>query len=503
MNGLSEGYVISIDLGTSSVRACLVNRSLKMLFQSQRPVSLETDRYGKAVQDAENIIDAGLNCIAEVLDWAEKHSISPDAVSFSNAVASLVCLDEQYHPLEPALTYIDSRAHEEADSLLREYGSQFFRTTATPMHASYWLPKFVWLKNKQTFTDTRFYCTIKDLFIYRLTGQFVTDYSNAVATGLCNVTTGDWDERLLNIAGINKDQLPEIKPTTSVLDFNPSVEMPELTQVSTIKIVLGANDGVLSSLGAGAFKPGQVTSMIGSSGACRIAASSPLITGESLMTWSYPLDEGIWIRGGAMNNGGLVTQWLVENFSTVRTDDDEAYDDLFAAAELVEPGSKGLIFLPYLFGERAPIYDERARGVFFGLTSSHHRGHFARAGLEGILFAMYSIFEIIKPEDVELEVIATGGYLRSALMLQIQSDIFGVPIKTPSSFEGSSIGAAALGLKALGIIDSFDEIESDLLLEKTYLPDLVNHRHYQQEFIQFKQLYASLKPMFASVGSQK
>lgn len=503
MNSLSEGFVISVDLGTSSVRACLVDRSLTMLFQDQIEVELETDLTGKAVQDADAIITAGLSCIGRVVEWAEGHSISPDALCFSNTVASLVCLDAEHHALQPALTYIDSRAHKEADDLLKNYGSPFFLPTATPMHASYWLPKLVWLQKTGLPKACRYFCTIKDLFVYRLTGQFVTDYSNAVATGMCDTNGGDWDSRLLQIAGIDKGQLPEIKPTTTVLDLNPITEQPGLAQIPNLKVVIGAIDGVLSSLGAGAFKPGQVTTMIGSSGACRIAAHSPLIEGDPLVTWSYPLDEEIWIRGGAMNSGGLVTQWLVENFSSQRTSEIEAYEDLFTAAGSVTPGAEGLIFLPYLFGERAPIYDEQARGVFFGLTNSHHRGHFARAGMEGILFAMYSIFTIVQSGDDELEVIATGGYLRSELMLQMQADIFGVPIKIPASFEGSSIGAAALALKALGLIDSFDDITTDLPIEKTYHPDSENHRHYQQIFIQFKQLYSHLKPMFTSMGGQQ
>ncbi len=502
MNGLDEGFVISVDLGTSSVRACLVDRSLNILFQTQQQVSLDTDPSGKAVQDAESIIKTGLKCIGQVLDWAEAHSISPDALCFSNAVASLVCLDKEYHALQPALTYIDLRSQKEADRLLVDYGSQFFSNTATPIHASYWLSKFLWLKAGERLSECTYFCTIKDLFIFFLTGRFETDISNAVATGMCDVRTGGWDARLLEIAGIAQDQLPKIKPTTSVLDFDPIIELPEFTRFPRIKIVLGAIDGVLSSLGAGAFKPGQVTTMIGSSGACRIAAKSALTKGDPLMTWSYPLDEGIWIRGGAMNNGGLVTQWLVENFSSQRTVENAAYKDLFTAAVSVVPGAEGLIFLPYLFGERAPIYDERARGVYFGLTSSHHRGHFARAGLEGILFAMYSIFEIIKSDGEDVEVRATGGYLRSELMLQMQADIFGVPIRIPENFEGSSIGAAALGLKALGLIKSYDEITSLIPISKTYLPDPENHRIYQEIFIHFRELYTHLKPMFAILGGQ-
>jgi len=500
----NEGSVISVDLGTSSVRACLVNHSLEILSQTRIPVSLVTDAKGKAVQDAEDIIKAGIVCIRDTLQWAGQKGYVPSALCFSNAVASLVCLDSEFKPLRSALTYVDLRSHKQAEGLIEEYGSRYFSNTATPMHASYWLPKFLWLKDQDLdLSPCNYYCTIKDLFVYRLTGQFVIDASNAVATGMCDVGTGDWDQRLLEIADISKTQLPQIKPTTQVYDLITKAILPEGSENDGIRIVLGAIDGVLSSLGAGAFKPGQVTTMIGSSGACRIAAKAPLIDSEALQTWSYPLDEGIWICGGAMNNGGLVTQWLVENFSETRLVDDAAYDEMFQAAASVGAGARGLIFLPYLFGERAPIYDENARGVYFGLHANHHREHFARAGLEGILFALYSIFEIIHASDDEIEVRATGGYLRSELMLQIQADIFGVPIQIPSNLEGSSIGAAALALKALGEISSFDEISRFIPIEKTYLPEPMNTAIYREIFDRFQALYSHLQPMFPVLGGSE
>lgn len=490
--------MISVDLGTSSVRACLVDAALKIQFQTQKTVSLETDSAGKAIQDANTIINAGLACVSEALAWAGAKGLKPQAISFSNAVASLVCLDEERQPLRPALTYADLRAHREADDLLADYGGAYFASTAAPVHASYWLPKLIWLReNDPDFERYHSFCTIKDLFVYRLTGQFVTDFANAAATGMMDAQSLDWDPRLLQIAGVDKGQLPVVYPTTLVEDLAPIGGQGIFSDHPDLKIVLGANDGVLSSLGAGAFRSGQVTTMIGSSGACRIAAEAPLIEGDPLVTWSYPLDKDVWIRGGANNSGGLVTKWLVENFSVQQRADAVAYDDLFAVAAAQPPGAEGLIFLPYLLGERAPIYDEQARGVFFGLTSDHGRGHFARAGLEGILFALYSIFEIIQTSDQELEVRATGGYLRSELMLQIQADIFGVPIRVPDNLEGSAIGAAALGMKALNKIESWDEIAPLLPVTRSFSPDMKAHRHYQAVYQRFKALYAALRPVFA------
>jgi gluconokinase len=197
-----------------------------------------------------------------------------------------------------------------------------------------------------------------------------------------------------------------------------------------------------------------------------------------------------------MNNGGLVTRWLVENFSTSGSTDDAAYRELFEAAGAVTPGAEGLLFLPYLFGERAPIYDEHARGVYFGLTAAHSQAHFARAGLEGILFALYSIYELVRGNEAAHVIHATGGYLRSELMLQIQADIFGLPIVTIDNLEGSVVGAAMLGMKALGEIEDYAELDVLLPVSRTFGPNSARHDLYQARNKRFKALYQALSPLF-------
>jgi gluconokinase len=499
-----KDFLISMDLGTSSVRVALIGFDLKIRHQVQTPVRVERDGAGGVTQDAEAVIAAGMDGLRAVLAWAAAHHLTPEAISFSNASASLVCLDADYQPLAPALTYLDLRSHPQVEQLQRDAGWAPFRFSGAPLHASYWLSKLLWLaEHKPELRQAAYFCTIKDLFVYRLTGQFVTDAANAGADGICDVRTCDWDPALLGLAEIREDQLPQVAPTTRILEIKPVSPNFELTGFPELKVVLGAMDGLLSSLGAGAFRPGQVTTTIGSSGACRVAAQMPLIGEGPLRTWSYPLDEGLWIRGGAMNNGGLVTRWLVENFSKSGSADDGAYRDFFEAAGAVAPGADGLLFLPYLYGERAPIYDEHARGVYFGLTAAHSRAHLARAGLEGILFALYSIYDMVRGDEATSTIRATGGYLRSELMLQIQADIFGLPIATPENLEGSVVGAAMLGMKALDVIQDYAELDHLLPTLRTFEPEEARHAVYQENYQRFKALYRAVKPLFQSDGDKK
>ncbi len=496
----NSSCVISVDMGTGSVRACLVDETLKILQKSQKPLTLQTDSTGKAEQDAEAVVNASLACISEGLVWAENASIVVEAISFSNAVSSLVPLNENYYPIGPVFTYADVRSHNEADKLKEIYSCQAFKHTACPVHASYWLSKFQWLKsNYPNLFESRYFCTLKDLLIFRLSGEFVTDYSNAVATGMCDVQTGDWDDELLKIADISREQLPKIFPTSSVIQAKGTFSSELLKNIS---IVLGATDGVLSSLGAGAFNSGQVTTMIGSSGACRIAADSPLISDEENVIWSYPLDDGIWIRGGAMNSGGLVTQWAAKNFYPDQDKDiDNSLRIMLECASKINPGADGLTFLPYLFGERAPIWNEHARGVFFGIHNMHQTGHFARATVEGVLCALYSIFNIIRAEYAgEIEIRASGGYLQSELMLQIQADMFGHPVGVTADLEGSSIGAAALAYKAIGKYISYSVVGNCIPIVKTYQPNVGNYSIYQEQIKRFKSIYTQLKPLMGNQG---
>ncbi len=487
--------VISLDMGTGSVRACLVDESLRILYQRSISVSLNSGLDGRAEQNAEEVIDASLTCLAEISSWAAENSISPAGLCFSNAVGSLVVLDEHDFPVGPALTWADTRSADEADSLKNRLGEDLYMLTACPMNASYWLPKLQWLKRTGQLAGTTMrYCTLKDLLVLRLTGQFVTDASNAAATGLRNAVSGTWDDLALSEAGASLRQFPRILDTTAVL---PLIKNEYLTKVNLdekMQVILGATDGVLSSLGAGAFEQGQVTSMIGTSGACRVAASQPDVSDPHQRLWSYPLTDKIWIRGGAMTNGGLVTQWFAENFFKENPD---PLGSMLNEAAKVEPGAQGVIFLPYLYGERSPIYDEHARGVFFGLHGSHTRSHLARAALEGVIYALATIFELLRDSVGQVnEVRATGGYVRSPLSLQIQSDIFNFPVSVPENFEGSAIGAAALAFLALGRFDDLSPVRDAIKIDHVVEPNLGNQKLYADQLMRFKEIYKRVSPLF-------
>lgn len=495
----NKDCVVSIDLGTSSVRACLVNPSLDVIFEAKETLELFTDFGGKAEQNPNEVIASALSVIKQASTHANERQLSILALSFSNTVSSLVQLDNDYQPLGNFLTYADIRPSREVEHLRHHYQSDFFKNSAVPLHASYWLPKILWCKANGLITrSTRYFCTIKDVIIHLLTGQFVTDYSNAVATGITDVSTSDWNPKYLDLIDLSKSRLPEILPTTMQLKLKNAIAK-HLGLSQDVVVVLGATDGVLSSLGAGAVNPGQVTTMIGSSGACRVASDAPLLMEEN-RTWSYPLADGIWIRGGAMNSGGMVIDWMARTFfPEENAPNEKKFTELLKEIGGIPAGSDGLIFLPYLFGERAPIWDEKARGVYFGIHASHQRGHFARASIEGIIYALFSIFEIIRPDKSQnIEVRATGGYAQSMGLVQIQADIFGLPINIPVNHEGSIIGAAVLAYKSINVFNSINDVNKKIQILSCVAPNDENVSLYQTGYEKFRTLYQTLKPLYQS-----
>ena len=267
-------------------------------------------------------------------------------------------------------------------------------------------------------------------------------------------------------------------------------------------MILGAGDGVLSNLGAGAIQPGQAVTMIGSSGACRTAVLHPGGGDPLCRTWSYPLVDGIWIWGGAENSGGLVLEWFLENFYQpdphAASATDNLLEQVMVEAAAAPPGADGLVFLPYLFGERAPLWDESARGAFIGLSAKHQRRHLGRAVLEGTIFALFTVFTTLEDQVGPLnEVRASGGYVRSPAWLQLQADLFNREILVPDNYEGAAMGAAMLGHYALGGFP--DLLSAARRIRQGFQPRPQAVGPYRRLSAIYEQAYTALRPVFTAL----
>jgi len=265
---------------------------------------------------------------------------------------------------------------------------------------------------------------------------------------------------------------------------------------NSIPFIVGASDGCLANLGSSAIDPGDVSLTIGTSGAVRMVIDSPKPDAQQRL-FNYILDEDLFVSGGAINNGGSLLKWYAESFlhrSFERTADFEWFVN---EAEKAPPGCDGLVFLPYVQGERAPIWDAKARGVFFGVHSSHGQSHFMRALVEGICFALYQVAQSLEESIAPIKnIYASGGFIRSKTWLQILADVFNKDMLIVNASDASAAGACILGLEAIGKLQNLSTAKSFFESGTSVSPNKETHEIYMRNFRVYDGLYGRLKDEF-------
>ena len=462
-------YMLGVDIGTTSTKAVLFTESGEVVQQENIGYPLYTPNISTAEQDPEEIFQAVLRAISNITKKHPQKQIS--FVSFSSAMHSVIVMDDEDQPLTPCITWADNRSEAWTHKIKNELnGHEVYKRTGTPIHPMSPLSKMAWITNDrpEIATKAKKYIGIKEYVFKKLFNQYVVDYSLASAMGMMNLKTLDWDEEALAIAGVSREQLSELVPTTQTFT-NCDPEIAKLIGMDpNTPFVIGASDGVLSNLGVNAIRKGEIAVTIGTSGAIRTIIDKPQ-TDEKGRIFCYALTENHWVIGGPVNNGGMILRWIRDEFAsseieTAKRLGIDPYEVLTKIAERVRPGSDGLLFHPYLAGERAPLWNPDVRGSFFGLTLSHKKEHMIRAALEGVIYNLYTVFlALIECMDGPVTRIqATGGFARSAVWRQMMSDIFESELVVPESYESSCLGACILGLYATGKVDSF-EVASEMI----------------------------------------
>lgn len=467
-------YMIGIDIGTTSTKAVLFEDNGKIIASANDGYPLYTPSADVAEQDPEEIFEAVISTVKQVM---RKSGIDPEniiLVSFSTAMHSVIPVDQDGKPIMRCLTWADNRSVEWANRLKNELnGHDIYLRTGTPIHPMSPLTKLMWLRHDvpEIFNKAHKFISIKEYVFHKLFQQYIVDYSIASATGLLNLQQLDWDPEALTLAGITPDRLSELVPTTHTIQGLNERYAHEMGLVPSTPFVIGASDGVLSNLGVDAIDPGVVAVTIGTSGAIRTVVDQPVFDPKGRI-FCYALTDKHWVIGGPVNNGGVIFRWVRDQFAASEVETANRlgispYDVLTRIAERVNPGSDGLLFHPFLSGERAPLWNSNARGSFFGLTLNHQKEHMIRAVLEGVIYNLYTVLlameeQIGQPRKIQ----ATGGFARSPLWRQMMADIFDQKVVIPESIESSCLGAAILGLYAIGKIDSFDVVKK--MIGETY-----------------------------------
>ncbi|QTH42844.1 gluconokinase [Cohnella sp. LGH] len=490
--------IIGIDIGTTSTKSVVFGEGGSQLGSLAVEYPLLQEQPGWAEQEPETILRALAQSVCGALAQSGLSGEDVAAVGFSTAMHSLIAVDENGRPLTRSITWADGRSEPQVRRIREELnGLAIYRRTGTPIHPMSPLPKLMWLREHrpEVWAEARRFVSIKEYVIYRLFGEWAVDPSLASSTGLLSLDTLTWDEEALQAAGLDADKLSDVRPVTYRLQGMDRALADDMGLRPDTPFFLGSSDGALANLGVGAVGPGDTAVTIGTSAAMRMITDKPL-TDERMRTFCYSVAHGSYVIGGATNNGAIVLQWMRDSlFGGSKT-----IEELLKAAAGVSAGADGLLFLPFLSGERAPIYNAEARGTYLGANLGHGQAHFVRAGLEGVLFAVLSVAESLRElAGPASEIRASGGFAKSPLWLQMLADMLGQEVAVPRVTEASAFGAAMMAMQGLGQLADLSSAKEWAPIAQRLQPDSQRHAVYRELFAIYERSRDGLLERFAEL----
>lgn len=491
-------YLLGLDIGTSGVKALLISVEGKIISSKTVSYPLATPHPGWAEQSPYDWWEATVEVIEEVVSSTQIDSTQIKGISLSGQMHSSVFLDEKMEVIRPAILWSDTRTSEQCKEICVKAGGldQLIRYVSNPALEGFTAPKILWLKEKEpeNYQKVKYILLPKDYIRYRLTGELFTEVSDAAGTLLFEVIKKRWSTGLLEKLEIDQNLLP---PVLNSFDLAGRITKPIAEKTGLkfkIPVVAGGADNACGAVGSGIIQEGRVMVSIGSSGVVLAQTNNPQADQKGrihLFNHAYP---DSWYIMGVTLSAGMSYEWLQKKLFNHSLD----YAKLDQLAEEVNPGSEGLIFLPYLYGERTPHADANARGVYFGISGKHDQRHFIRSVLEGVTFALKDSLELIKDKGVKIkEIRAIGGGAKSSVWQQILADILGEEINLLNVEEGPAFGAALIAGVGVGVYSSFAEAVNRIIkVKKTIVPRIQNTEQYNNYYQLYKKLYFSLKEDF-------
>jgi gluconokinase len=449
--------IIGLDVGTTRVKAAAVALDGAWSRLAIRGYPLLEPAPDHQVQDPDAIITATADAVREVV--AASGSAEVVAVSLSAAMHGLVGFDADRRPVTPLITWADARSRAEARELHRSgQAADLHIATGVPVHPMTPLTKLIWFvrHDRATWDRVRWWGGLKDLLLLWSTGSLVTELSSASGTGMLDMSTRTWSVAALDLCGLTADRLAPIEPTTAARALAPEAAAQTGLPAGT-PVVVGAADGPLGNLGTGAMAPGVAGLSLGTSGAVRVAVDAPRVDPDRAL-FCLALTEQVWVVGGAISNGGGVVRWAGGSLAPdvqpaaggEEADADAADAAVLDLAAKVPAGSDGLVMLPYLLAERAPLWDLDLPGAYLGLRRGHTREYLVRAAVEGVCLQMRLVLDRLDAVEPVTSVRATGGVFQARLWRDVMAAVLGRPLAVVDGADGTARGAAALALFAVG-----------------------------------------------------
>ncbi len=494
-------YLMGIDLGTSGLKTVIVDEAGGLLACPLREYSIQTPRPGWAEQDPETWLEAATSTMREALAQAAIPPRQVVGIGFSGQMHGTVCLDEEGQLWRPAIIWPDQRSKDQVAEVYRRFGKEKLGAwTANPLATGFMLATLLWLRENEaeTYRRTAQVVLPKDYLRYRFTGKVGSEVTDASSTLLMDTARRAWSAELLHALDIEPSLLPEVHESAEVAGVLRG-EVAEATGLPEgIPVVYGGGDQPAQAVGNGIIRPGLLSCTIGTGGQLFVTLDSPLYDPElRTHTFCHALPDR-WFLMAAHLSAGLSLKWLRDkvlgDFSCKLS-----YDALADAAAKVSSGAEGLLFLPYLLGERTPHMDPRARGVFLGLTLRHGGAHLTRAIMEGVVLGMREGLELMLGLGASVDrIVASGGGTRHPLWLQLQADIFNREIYQTETREAAAFGAALLAGVGVGVYDDAERACAQTVRwrEVVVRPDPASVARYDEIFGRYRRLYPALREEF-------
>ncbi len=506
-------FLLGIDIGTSGVKALLIDaeRDGHVVASSTRTYPLYTPKPQWAEQNPDDWWQGTILAIRDVLEASSAKPEDIKGVGLSGQMHGSVFLDENDEVLRPAILWCDQRTQSECDWITATVGAErIVELTSNPVLTGFTAGKIIWLRNNEpeVFAKVRRVLLPKDFIRLRLTGEYASEVSDASGTSLFNVTKRDWAYEVLDAIGIPAGWMPRVYESPEISGRVIASAASATGLAVGTPVAGGGGDQAAGAVGNGIVEPGIISSTVGTSGVVFAFSDKPTVDpGLRVHTFCHAVPRKWHVMGVMLSAGGSL-RWYRDTFCECETavanaQGRDPYEIMCDEAAAAPAGCEGLIFLPYLTGERTPYPDASARGVFFGATLRSNRAAFIRSVLEGVAYGLRDSFGILEEMGVPIkQVRSSGGGARSRLWRQIQTDVTGYDHVTINIDEGPALGVALLAGVGVGIYDSVESAcRSVIKVTNTTSSDPAAKRIYQNYYPVYRSLYQSLKSDFAAVSS--
>lgn len=505
-------YLLAHDLGTSGNKATLFSTDGHLI--GSEVFSYDTHYFNDTwvEQNADDWWNAVCNTTKSLIASTK---ICPDdikAVSFSGQMMGCLCVDRNGKPLRPSIIWADQRAQKQVAQIEEKISQwDFYHIVGHRNTASYGIQKLMWIRDHEPEIYEQTYKTLnaKDYIVLKLTGNFYTEPSDGNSNACFDLHTLQWSERILSYANISPDKLPELKPSTFVAG-GVTEEAAKATGLSVgTPVVLGGGDGVAANIGCGSIRPGKTYSCMGTSAWITTTSEKPIFDEKMrTVTWAH-IVPGLYAPNGTMQYAGGAYNWLKNTICQMECYDAKVngsspYEYMNAQIQNSPVGSNGIIFLPYLLGERAPRWNPNAKGAWIGMKPESTKGDILRSVLEGVTMNLSICLDVLRTQvDID-EILVIGGGAKGSVWRQMMADVYNAKITVPSVLEeAGSMGAAVTGGVGAGIFKDFSAIDKFLDIDSVHNPNPDSAAQYAPVKELFDECYFALEGVFEKMSKQQ